>query len=49
MTVISLSSILNSVEDISVAEPKTVKLPLTVRLPVYEPLSNVTSEVVDKF
>ena len=47
-TVISLSSILNSVEDISVAEPKTVKSPVIVILPVNEPVLNVTSDVVDK-
>ena len=48
-TVINLSSILNSEVWISVAEPNTVKFPVTVILPVNEPVSNVTSEVVDKF
>ena len=48
-TVISLSSILNSVEDISVAEPKTVKSPVIVTSPVNEPVLNVTFDVDDRF
>ena len=48
-TVISLSSILNSVEEISVAEPNTVKSPVIVTSPVNEPVLNVTFDVVDKF
>ena len=48
-TVINLSSILNSVEEISVEEPNTVKSPVIVILPVNEPVLNVTSDVVDKF
>ena len=47
-TVINLSSILNSVEEISVEEPNTVKSPVIVILPVNEPVLNVTFDVVDK-
>ena len=48
-TVINLSSILNSVEEISVAEPNTVKSPVIVTSPVNEPVLNFTFYVVDKF
>ena len=46
-TVINLSSILNSEVCISVAEPKTDKFPVTVTLPVNEPVLNVTLSVVE--
>ena len=46
-TVISLSSILNSVEEISVAAPKTVKLPVTWTSPVKSPSAKVTLSDVD--
>jgi len=46
-TVISLSSILNSVEEISVAAPSTVKLPVTWTSPVKSPSAKVTLSDVD--
>ncbi len=46
-TVISLSSILNSVEEISVAAPNTVKLPVTWTSPVKSPSEKVTLSDVD--
>ena len=46
-TVINLSSILNSVVEISVAEPNTVKLPVTWISPVKSPSAKVTLSDVD--
>ena len=48
-TVINLSAILNSEVWISVAEPNTVKLPVTWTSPVKSPSANVTLLVVARF
>ena len=46
-TVINLSAILNSEVWISVAEPKTVKLPVTCTSPVKSPSLKITLSVVE--